>query len=113
MEEEGGMVEYDIVRSEVGKCPSSPLQCRSGPRHSTNPLATPQGLATVGVLGVSNNESNLFIKLKKEHNLAWAVKSDDAEVDIHSWDCRVCRGEPTGEKVRALNKLRKFGLRRY
>jgi hypothetical protein len=114
MEEEGGMVEYNIGRSEVGKCPSSPsLQCRSGPCYSTNPLATPQGLATVGVLGVSNDESNLFVKLKKEHNLAKAVKLDDAKVDIHSWGCRVCRGEPTGEQVRALNKLRKFSLRRY
>ena len=107
------MVEYDSDRSEVGKCSSSKSQCRSVPRHFTNPLATPQGLATVGVSGVSNNDSNLFVMLKKEHNLAKAVKSDDAEVDVHSWDYRVCRSEPTGEQVKALNKLRKFGLRRY
>ena len=25
----------------------------------------------------------------------------------------MCRGEPTGEQMKALNKLREFGLRRY
>jgi hypothetical protein len=67
----------------------------------------------VGVPGVSNNDSNLFVMLKKEHNLAKSVKSDDAKVDVHSWDCRVCISEPTREQGKALNKLREFGLRRY
>ena len=38
---------------------------------------------------------------------------DDAEVDVYSWDRRVCRGEPTEEQVKALVKLREFGLRTY
>ena len=113
MQEKGEMAECNIGRSEAGECPFSSLQCRSNPHHFTNLLATLQGLATVGVLGVSNDESNLFVKLKKEHNLAKAVKSDDAKVDVHSWDCRVCRSEPIGEQVKALNKLREFGLQRY
>jgi hypothetical protein len=113
IEKKGGMVEYDSDSSKVGKCSSSKSQCRSVPCHFTNPLATPQGLATVGVSGVSNDDSNLFVMLKKEHNLAKAVKSDDAKVDVHSWDYRVCRSEPTGEQVKAINKLRQFGLRRY
>jgi hypothetical protein len=61
------MAECDIGKSEAGECPFSSSQCRSDPRHFSDPLATPQGLATVGVSGGSNDESNLFVKLKKEH----------------------------------------------
>ena len=66
-----------------------------------------------GVSGVSHDKSNIFVKLKKEHNIAKAVKSDDAQVFVRSWDYRVCRGEPTGEQVKALGKLRELEFQRY
>jgi len=114
MGEKGDVAEFDFDGSEAGGCfHSSPkLQCRSDPLHLADPLATPQGLATVRVSRVSNNtdDSNIFVELKKEHNLAMAVKLDGAEVDVYSWDCRVCRGEPTEEQVKSLVKLREFGL---
>ena len=62
-----GHTKWDIGKYEAGECPFSSSQCRSDPRHFADPLATLQGLATVGVAGVSNDESNLFVKLKKEH----------------------------------------------
>ena len=62
-----GHTKWDIGRYEAGECPFSSLQRRSNPCHFADLLATPQGLAMVGVAGVSNDESNLFVKLKKEH----------------------------------------------
>ena len=37
----------------------------------------------------------LFAKLKQEHNLAKAVKSDDAEVPQELWNQAVCRAPPS------------------
>ena len=52
-------------------------------------------------------------RIKKEHDLAKAVKSDDAEVPIHLWDKRICRGKPTTTQVEKLAILRDFILQLY
>ena len=63
---------------------------------------------------VSNlSDKDLFVDLKKEHDQAKAVKSDDAEVPVHLWDVAVCRGQPTERQVSALDGLRTFFLRVY
>ncbi len=36
----------------------------------------------------------LLDKVKKEHDLAKAVKADDAQVPVYLWDKAVCRKEP-------------------
>jgi len=51
--------------------------------------------------------------IKKAHDLAKAVKSDDAEVPKHLWDAAVCRGPPSPNQARALAVLRAFMLRIY
>jgi len=52
-------------------------------------------------------------KVKFEHDLAKAVKADDAEVPIHLWDEKVCRGFPSARKSAALTILRTFCLQIY
>jgi hypothetical protein len=47
-------------------------------------------------------------KVKREHGLAKAVKSDDAEVPVHFWDKEICRGEASDEMAKALSKFRAF-----
>jgi hypothetical protein len=55
----------------------------------------------------------LFAKLKQEHDLAKAVKSDDAEVHIDLWDQAVCKGPPSDAEKMALTTIRGYMLRRY
>ncbi len=37
----------------------------------------------------------LLERLKQKHDLAKAIKSDDAEVPVHIWDNAICDGEAT------------------
>jgi hypothetical protein len=41
-----------------------------------------------------SNDATLFEKLKKEHNLAKAIKNDDAKVPVHLWDDAAWAGAP-------------------
>jgi hypothetical protein len=47
----------------------------------------------------------MFEKLKKEHDLAKAVKADDAKVPVYLWDEAVCREKPLERKAKALTIL--------
>jgi hypothetical protein len=47
----------------------------------------------------------LFAKLKQEHDLAKAVKSDNAEVPRDLWDQAVCRAPPSVIKKKALTTI--------
>jgi hypothetical protein len=47
--------------------------------------------------GTVTPEQEILNFLKKEHDLAKAVKSDDASVPEHLWDFAVCLGEPSAE----------------
>ena len=58
-------------------------------------------------------EQELLSAIKKAHNLAKAVKSDDAEVPKHLWDAAVCHSPPSLNQARALAVLQKFMLRIY
>ena len=70
--------------------------------------------ATRGVQEVStNSDKDLFVDLRREHDRAKAVKSDDAEVPVHVWDAAVCRADPTERQSNALTTLREFCLRVY
>ncbi len=60
-----------------------------------------------------NQDQELFKAIKKAHDLAKAVKSDDSEVPKHLWDVAVCRGPPSLEQAKALSTLRVFMLRIY
>ena len=61
----------------------------------------------------SPSERELFAKLKQEHDLAKAVKSDDAEVPVDLWDQAVCRAPPSEVEKKALTVMRDFMLVRY
>ena len=50
---------------------------------------------------------------KNGHDLAKAVKSDDAEVPVHMWDIKVCRGPPTERQIEKLAIMREFFMRVY
>ena len=60
-----------------------------------------------------SQEQELFKAIKKAHDLAKAVKSDDAEVPKHLWDVAVCRGPPSPEQAKALSTMRIFMMRLY
>ena len=60
-----------------------------------------------------NHERSLFVKLKEEHDIAKAVKDDDAEVPVELWNQAVCRGVASERESMALDTLRVFALRVY
>jgi hypothetical protein len=55
----------------------------------------------------------LFDKLKEEHDIAKAVKSDNAKVPVHLWDEGVVGWEPTEQEKEALTMMRLFCLHVY
>jgi len=57
--------------------------------------------------GLTQDQEQLSA-IKKAHNLAKAVKLDDAEVPKHLWDEAVCRDPPSTDQARALVVLRVF-----
>ena len=52
-------------------------------------------------------------QVKLQHDLAKAVKSDDAEVPVHLWNAKICRGPVSAEQAKSLDVLRSFLLRIY
>jgi hypothetical protein len=61
-------------------------------------------VASDNVEGVKPIDANLLRleRLKREHNLAKAVKSDDAEVPIYIWDNAICGGMPTAQETQVI-----------
>ncbi len=55
--------------------------------------------------------SDIFENLKQEHDLAKAIKANDAEVPVELWDTAVCRRKPTPRQVTALPTIRVLMLR--
>ena len=58
-------------------------------------------------------EPDIMDVIKTQHDLAKAVKADDAMVPIHLWNDWICRGETTEVAARALEILRGFWMRVY
>jgi hypothetical protein len=60
-----------------------------------------------------SREQGILSALRKEHDLAKAIKSDNAAVPKHLWDIATCRGLPSTAQTKALTMLRMFMLRVY
>jgi hypothetical protein len=90
----GDSAEAEDNKAGSEDCPSyhTNSKCRSDQAHLSDSSADISFPATVGVQEVSGADDNmsLFVCLKKEHDLAKAVKSDDAEVPVFLWDNAVC-----------------------
>ena len=52
-------------------------------------------------------------QMKLQHDLAKAVKSDDAEVPVHLWNTKICRGPASAKQAKSSDVLRSFLLRIY
>ncbi len=44
-------------------------------------------------------------KVRAKHDMAKAIKADDAQVPVYLWDKAVCGREPTDRKLKALSTL--------
>ncbi len=97
------------------KCKDSPsvVDLPSG-NAGLRPSATPAASHTEEVAEeVESVHKSRLDRIKREHNLAKAMKSNNAEVPIHIWDEAICRAKPPQELRRALEVLRAFLLRVY
>ena len=79
-----------------------PLEASTPDRFAAAPSTSPEPIV-----------SSIFEKLKQEHDLAKAVKSDNAEVPVELWDQAVCKGPPSSDKKVALTTLSGYVLSRY
>jgi hypothetical protein len=66
-----------------------------------------------GIIIFNKGDSILFDKLKREQDLAKAVKSNDAKFPMHLWDMAICGGEPLVTQQKALLVLRTVFLGIY
>jgi hypothetical protein len=98
------------------------LKCKDSPsvvdlplgNAGLRPSATPAASHTEEVAEeVESVHKSRLSRIKREHDLAKAVKSDDAEVPVHIWDEAMCGAEPPQELRRALEVLCAFMLRVY
>ena len=63
--------------------------------------------------GTATPSQDRIDQMKLQHDLAKAVKSDDAEVPVHLWNAKICRGPVSAEQAKSLDVLRSFFLRIY
>jgi hypothetical protein len=75
--------------------------------------STPDRLAVAPSTSPKPILCSIFEKLKQEHDLAKAAKSDDTEVPEELWDQAVCKGPPSSDKKVALTTLSGYVLSRY
>ena len=61
----------------------------------------------------ASEAAEILDALRFNHDIAKAVKSDDARVPVELWDGAVCRHPPTIEQQQALSILCGFALRLY
>jgi hypothetical protein len=60
--------------------------------------------------GPNPHINEVLSELKEKHDIAKAVKADEARVPVELWDEAVCRGSPTNEQQCALQIIREFML---
>ena len=88
-------------------------KCRNRHNGSTESHAGLKPVALGADVDSFNHDRSLFVKLKEEHDIAKAVKDDDAEVPVELWNQAVCRGVASERECMALDTLRAFTLRVY
>jgi hypothetical protein len=105
-----------IVKTSFLKCRGNKLNGPDASLDMTEPLM-PAVQATVILMLVSTSPpevvETMLDKVKKKHDLAKAVKADDAQVPVYLWDKGVCRREPSDGESKALSILCSFFLRLY
>jgi hypothetical protein len=102
----GGDLEDATAKPLVSTLPiernDSLLPSESLPKYCTRPSwPSAMQVASDDMKGVKPINADLLRlkRLKQEHNLAKAVKSDNVEVPIHIWDNAICGGMPTAQET--------------
>jgi len=60
-----------------------------------------------------HDREEIIRKVQQQHELAKAVKVDDADVPVHIWDAAVFKRRPSEEEQQALNIIRDGVMRFY
>ncbi len=81
-----------------------------GRKNGNNKESVALGSTSSESKGTVTPEQEILNVLKKEHDLAKAVKSDNASVPKHLWDFTVSLGEPSAEQTKAITTLRTLML---
>jgi hypothetical protein len=74
--------------------------------------AAPASTRDDTVSTTTTTEQQLLL-IKRAHDIAKAVKADDAEVPVYIWDQLVLRGRENSEASAVLPLLRRFAMRMY
>jgi hypothetical protein len=84
--------------------------CSVGPRLAATPTTSS---IKQGSEEVKSKEKMWPVQIKREHDLAKAVKSDDTEVPLHKWDEAICGEPPSKKQQKVVQVMRKFMLHVY
>lgn len=121
----GGEVSSDTTRSEtnhqvneavIGNQMSSKgsLALEIAPSSKRQAAGSPLSGSSIPTSHLQDTENALFANIRQQHDIAKAVKSDDAEVPVHLWDNFISRGNPVSHALaNRLMALRKVAMRWY
>ncbi len=95
---DGLAMEMVLIKSNPSKCRGSLGLPGNTSLDSVGPAghAVPATIAMdLGPILSDMSDTALFDRLKKEHDLAKAIKNNNAEVPVHLWDAAMWAGAPT------------------
>jgi hypothetical protein len=96
------------------ECRGNPSAVNNMPLVCVEPSWPATQASIIDCSGIAQEEDlTLFDKLRREHDLAKAIKNNDAKVPIYLWDAVVCWNELSDDQKKALSTLRSFFLRVY
>jgi hypothetical protein len=103
------------TRFEFPRCKDTPLKMAPSPTWNAGPLraATQDAMLNLEEQDELNTDDEWLERIKREHDLAKAMKLDDAEVPIHIWDEAIFQEEASDKMQESTRVLWMWCLQVY
>jgi hypothetical protein len=103
----GSKLDCSVVKTLSKKCRGNELNGPDTSLDMTEPLRPAVQAAVVPTLVSTSSlpkvHDTILDKMRAEHDMAKAVKANDAQVPVYLWDEAVCGREPTDRESKALS----------
>jgi hypothetical protein len=113
----GSKLDCSVVKMFSKKCRGDESNSPDTSSDMTEPLRPAVQAAVVPTLVSTSSlpevHKTILDKVRAEHDMAKAIKADDAQVPVYLWDEAVCGREPTDRESKAPSTLQYFLLRVY
>ncbi len=105
----GSKLDCSVVKTFSEKCRGDESNGPDMSLDMTEPLRTAVQAAVVPMLvstsALPDVHETILDKVRAEHDMAKAVKDNDAQVPVYLWDKAVCGKEPMDRESKALSTL--------